>query len=293
MKVKLLARAKINLSLHVVGPAKDGYHEIRTVMQSVDLADDLYMTRSTVTKVEIEWAEGSGPLPSRPDLVERALALYDGMVGGSQGADVKLSKRIPIGAGLGGGSADAAAGLMGMAKLQGVDASGLLDEIAPQLGADVPFMIRGGCALAEGIGEKLTPLESPPHWWVIVVPSRPLRTAEVYQRFDELNVRGIDRTDDVLTALAAKDLERLGAVLSNDLEEPAFDLHPELADLKASVLDTGALGAVMCGSGSAIGGLFGSQTDAISAASDLETLGLKVFVTGSATRGIEVLDVGD
>ncbi|HVF11988.1 MAG TPA: 4-(cytidine 5'-diphospho)-2-C-methyl-D-erythritol kinase [Actinomycetota bacterium] len=292
MKIKLIARAKINLSLHVVGPAPDDYHEIRTVMQSVDLADDLYMTRAAATKVEIAWAEGSGPLPNQPDLVERALALYDSMVGGTQGAEVNLSKRIPIGAGLGGGSADAAAGLMGMATLQGVDASGLLDEIAPQVGADVPFMLRGGCALAEGIGEKLTPLESAPHWWVIVVPSRPLRTAEVYQRFDELSGRGIDRTDDVLAVLAERNLERLGAVLSNDLEEPAFDLHPELADLKASVLGTGALGAVMCGSGSAIGGLFGSQTDAISAGSSLEKLGLRVFVTGSATRGIEVLDVG-
>lgn len=287
--MKLIARAKINLSLHVVGPATENYHEIRTVMQSVDLADDLYMTRSATTRVEIEWAEGSGPLPSRPDLVERALVMYDRMVGGTQAADVKLSKRIPIGAGLGGGSADAAAGLMGMATLQGLDASGLLDEIAPQLGADVPFMLRGGCALAEGIGERVTPLESPPHWWVIVVPSRPLKTAEVYRRFDELNVRGTDRTDDVLAALAAKDLERLGAVLSNDLEEPAFDLYPELADLKADVLDIGALGAVMSGSGSAIGGLFGTQADAISAGSDLEALGMRVRVTGSATRGAEVL----
>lgn len=289
--VKVLARAKINLSLHVTGHAAGGYHQIRTVMQSIDLADELQVTRASATHVEMEWAEGTGPIPQRPDLVERALDLYSEAAGKTLNTAVKVLKRIPIGAGLGGGSADAAAALVGMAAIQGAYGEVSLGKIAPQLGADVAFMLEGGCALAEGIGEKLTPQQSSHQWWVIVVPSRGLSTAEVYRRFDELEIPGVDHTEKILNALMAKDLGRLGVVLCNDLEGAAFDLYPELEELKADVINGGALGAVMSGSGSAIGGLFGSESAALTAGADLERLGVRALVTRSAIKGAEVLEM--
>lgn len=250
--VRVVARAKVNLWLRVLGLREDGFHELETVMQTVGLADEVVVERTSAGGgVAVEWAPGlSGPLPGRPDIVERAL----GLVG--EGLCARVVKRIPIGAGLGGGSADAAAALMGGNVLLGSRLEGrLLGALALRLGSDVPFALAGGTALARGRGEVLTPAECGEMWWVLGIPSVRLSTAAVYRRHDEMGAAPSAVRAGAMVAALAGEAGEVAAHLHNDLEVAAFDLEPSLQALKEAMLAAGALGAVMTGSGSAIAGL--------------------------------------
>ncbi|HEX2052222.1 MAG TPA: 4-(cytidine 5'-diphospho)-2-C-methyl-D-erythritol kinase, partial [Actinomycetota bacterium] len=242
--IRILARAKVNLWLAIVGRRRDGYHELETVMQSVSLADELIITPAEHSEVLLRWAPGlEGPVPQAPDIVERTVAAA--RLKCSERPSISVTKRIPVGAGLGGASADAAAALLGLARLEGPECEGAMDvdALAQKLGADVPFCLRGGTALATGIGEVLQPLPCPvPLWWVVGIPRVALATVKVYQRYDEIVPPGGrpsrdgnagPSSGDLALALAAGDPEGVAANLSNDLEVAAFDLMPGLAELKA------------------------------------------------------------
>jgi 4-diphosphocytidyl-2-C-methyl-D-erythritol kinase len=174
------APAKLNLFLHVVGRRRDGYHELQTLFQLIDLADELRI--EVRTDGEIHRASGAEGVPPEQDLVVRAARLLQRHSGTRLGADIALTKRIPLGGGLGGGSSDAATALVALNDLWGTGASG--DDLARlglSLGADVPVFLLGRNAWAEGVGERLTPVELPPRWFAVVRPPVAISTAAVFQ----------------------------------------------------------------------------------------------------------------
>ncbi|MGH2811673.1 MAG: 4-(cytidine 5'-diphospho)-2-C-methyl-D-erythritol kinase [Actinomycetota bacterium] len=290
--VRVVARAKLNLMLRV-GPLRDdGYHEIQSVMQTIDLTDGLEMSRARVTEVGFEWSgPGRWEGPERPDLVERVLGILNQTVGGTQAAQVRVVKRIPPGSGLGGGSADAAAAVLGMNRLMDdvLDEKQML-EVCAQGGSDVPFALLGGTAVASGRGEQVEPIQGiPTTWWVIAIPQLSMPTGEVYERFDQLGGGTVPgELEHLIEALQAADVERIGAFLSNDLERAAFSAAP-LAPVKERVVEAGAVGAVMSGSGSAIAGLCGDKPHAAEVAGVVgRGFEGNVVVAASTERGAEI-----
>jgi 4-diphosphocytidyl-2-C-methyl-D-erythritol kinase len=286
--VRLAARAKVNLSLRVLGPRSDGFHEISTVMQSLEWFDEIEMKRAPKTKVTVEWGSGlSGALPEKPDLVERTIGIIDQTLGGTQAAEVRVVKNIPVAAGLGGGSADAAAAILGMNVLTDHAMSPeLMLEVAAQAGSDVPFALVGGTAFARGRGELVERLEHRPLWWVIAVPDFSLETAAVYERWDEMRTSS-SRDAQVPTSQA---VEEIGRFLTNDLESPAFEMKPSLRGLKDEMMKAGAIGAVMSGSGPAIAGLCRDRHHGEVVADRVNDIFHLVMVGLSSPQGVDVLD---
>lgn len=246
-KVTETARAKVNLTLPVLGKRPDGYHEVDTVMHSITLADTVELARAGGISLEIQ-----GEAPAGPDnLMWRAAALFMEETG-TPGAAMRLVKRLPSEAGLGGGSADAAAVLRGLDRLYGTRLGWeALCRMASRLGADVPFCIAGGCARCRGIGDVLTPL---PPWpglsLLIVKPDVSVSTAAAYGEIDRRAIAGPDTSDAMEAALRARDRAALAAALANTFEAALFPAVPALA---AAASELRAFGApvLMSGSGSA------------------------------------------
>jgi len=228
------------------------------------------------------------------NLVVAAVRALRGACAGSEGAALTLSKRIPSGAGLGGGSSDAAAALVGLNQLWGCALSRkALEKIGVGVGADVPFCVRGGTAGARGAGERLSPLiVKQPLWWVIAMPPGSLSTADVYRRFDELGgpVSAEADAHDLADALARGDLERVGATLRNDLTEAALSLDPALSAMPSVMRDAGALGEVMSGSGPAWCGLARDESHAEEIASAVRAQVDRVWVARSLDRGAKIIE---
>lgn len=297
--IRVLGRAKVNLRLSIIGRRPDGYHELQSVMQSISLADELTIEPASHSQVTIRWAEGlGGPMPVQPDIVERTVAAA--RLPGPARPSITVIKRIPIGAGLGGASADAAAALLGLQRFRGNDPPIPLqiDVLARKLGADVSFCLSGGVALARGIGDELTALECPKTlWWVVGICDFALSTVRVYTRFDEMlrsggtpaNTGGRDSQQTLHEALRQGDLEGVAGNLSNDLELAAFDLRPELQELKDTMLGCGALGAVMTGSGSSIIGLCRDRDHADRVAEEAGKAFARVEVASGAAVGAQII----
>ena len=264
-RVRLRAFAKVNYALEVRGLRDDGYHEIASVMQSISLADELEIER-TGDGFELHFEpEGIEVGPIEENTVYRAWALLRVASGYELPVRIRLRKKIPAGAGLGGGSADAAATLYGMNELfgLGLDYEGLRDA-GGRIGADVPFCLMGGTALGEGIGEVLTPLPAPPeHHLVLAKPVRSAETGGIYRAYDEWSGgRGEVSARSAVAALEAGDLGALAAALGNDLEPVTAGFVPEVTACKEELLREGALGAAMTGTGTAVYGVFGREDDA-------------------------------
>jgi 4-diphosphocytidyl-2-C-methyl-D-erythritol kinase len=287
-KVRLRAFAKVNYALEVRGVRDDGYHEISTVMQGISLADEVEIESSEEgfeMRIEPETAE-VGP-PER-NTVYVAWKLLCGLAGAELPVEVTLHKRIPAGAGLGGGSADAAATLYGLNELfgLGLDAEDLRGAGA-KVGADVPFALVGGTALAEGVGDVLTPLPAPPvHRLLVAKPELGADTGEIYRSYDERPRERIPSVKPVVAALRAGDLSALAGAVGNDLEPITASFVPEVEAYKRELLQTGALGAAMSGTGTAVYGIFATE-DAETAKRGLEAA--FVVVCEPVMRGIEAL----
>lgn len=265
-EVRLKAYAKVNFALDVVGVRPDGYHELRTVMQSVSLVDEVMVERiGGGFELRVE-PQNPGIGPREENTAYRAWRLLCDRLGEELPARVALRKNIPAGAGLGGGSADAAAVLRGLEKLfdLGLSAEEMRD-VGKEIGADVPFCVSGGTALGEGVGEILSPVPSPPdHRLLVVKPRRGADTAEIYRAYDA-GIAGGGAADRVLYALRSGDLAGLAGALGNDLAPVAKAMVPEVAELERNLLEAGAMGASMTGSGTAVYGLFRDEDAALRA----------------------------
>lgn len=271
-------RAKVNLFLRVLGLRPDGYHEVETILQTVDLYDDLEVeTRASGLEIDMSFAPGrGGALPSFEDnLINEAARKLSTRLDRPPGAHIRVTKRIPIGGGLGGGSGNAAAALVALSELWGVelDRAQLLD-LAQGLGSDVPYCLEGGTALATERGENLTQLPSPEveMWFMVAGMHEPLSTRDVYTAWDSIDATPLDgpHTAPLMLALGAGDLAEVGPLLHNDLEPAAFRLWPELETKKEKVAASGVLGAAMSGSGPTMYGLVDTQDRARAAAARLE-----------------------
>ena len=288
--VLLRACAKVNYALEVRGLRWDGYHEISSVLQSVSLADELEIERSR-GGFELSFEpEGVEIGPVEENTVYKAWALLWETSGHELPTRIRLHKKIPAGAGLGGGSADAAAVLVGMNELfdLGLDAE-QLRKIGARIGADIPFCLSGGTALAQGVGEILTPLPAPPaHRLLIAKPERGADTGGIYRAYDERDSGGIASADQVVAALRSGNLTELAGALGNDLEPVTTGLVPEVAAHKREMLRAGALGAVMTGTGTAIYGIFDAESgDSPAAVASLRAPFLGVFEPAGA--GVSML----
>ena len=278
------SHAKVNLDLRVLGSRPDGYHELRTVFQTIELHDTLICAPSS-GPFTLKCRSAGVPLDETNLVWIAAAALWKalGRSGQPRDAVITIVKGIPVSAGLGGGSADAAAALQALAKLWGGAPLTLLREVASGVGADVPFFLSGGTALGLGRGEEIYPLvDLPPHWVVIVRPPFGVSTAEAYSWYDEDRAAGL-REPRELQILPVPWPTR-AAQMINDLEPPVLRRHPEIANLKSSLREAGAVAAAMSGSGSAVFGLFRSRAAAAKTVRPLSRGGARAFLTRTLTR---------
>lgn len=264
--IRLEAHAKINLSLDVLRKREDGYHEVRMIMQSLGLCDEVWMRACPEDGISLS-PYGGEVCPGVPydekNLMYRAAALMKERFGIREGVELRLLKRIPSAAGLAGGSADAAAVILGMNELFDIHAGfPLLSEVGLSVGADVPYCLMGGTALAEGIGERLTKLPPAPMCQVLLVkPEAGISTREVYEslRVNERPAEAHPDIDGVMSALQGKNFKKLATRMGNILELAALPMVPEIETIRKALLSMGAVAALMSGSGPTV---FGLYTDA-------------------------------
>lgn len=272
------ARAKINLSLDITGRRPNGYHDVRMIMQTLELCDDLsfeakesghglkLMTDSELLNSEAEEGMDNLVVKAAKKLSEALNREFDVLI--------TLNKRIPIAAGLAGGSADAAAALRGLNRLYSLGlSSDELRKIAVTIGADVPFCVDGGLCLSEGIGEILTPLSPLPSFpTVICKPNVFVSTKDVYTAFDATDEHKHPDVDSMLKAISVYDSQEVAKLLENILEPVTVKMHPIIKGIEGNLENFGAIKAIMSGSGPTVFGLFNSMKEASAAAEGLRAL---------------------
>jgi 4-diphosphocytidyl-2-C-methyl-D-erythritol kinase len=280
--VKIRAPAKINLRLKVIGKRVDGYHLLDTIMVPVSLYDELEIRRLRAQReARNEFIEVTCDDPAVPagkdNLAYRAAHLIMQKVRAPRPVHIRIRKRIPIGAGLGGGSTDAAATLVGLNRLFALGlADTELEEMALRLGADVPFFVRARPARARGVGERLSRLDGLPRLWsVIVYPGFHVSTAWVYRNLASKLTKPIVNTS---IATSLKSFDQLLTLLENDLESVTLRRYPEISVLKQKLLREGAPGVLMSGSGSSVFGIFAAREAALRAFERLRQKGARAFL---------------
>ncbi|MCD1261896.1 4-(cytidine 5'-diphospho)-2-C-methyl-D-erythritol kinase [Paenibacillus athensensis] len=260
MKVFEKAPAKINLSLDVLHKRADGYHEVEMIMTMVDLADRIEMQELPRDTIIISSQAGYIPLDEK-NLAFQAARLIKDRYEVKRGVYIHLDKKIPVAAGLAGGSSDAAATLRGLNRLWELNIpSRELQELGAELGSDVPFCVTGGTAIARGRGEQLEPIESPPQCWVVLAkPPINVSTSEIYGKLRAKEIRRHPSTADVVAAIRSKRFDKLCEGLGNVLEEVTLELYPEVRHLKECMERLGADGVLMSGSGPTVFGLVSKE----------------------------------
>lgn len=258
-RLVLKTAAKVNLTLEVLGKRADGYHEIATVMQAVDLSDRI--TLDDAADLDLRCSAPDLPTDGR-NLALRAAAALKEAAGVASGVRITLDKRIPVAAGLGGGSSDAAGVLVGLNRLWRLRwPLERLDEVAAELGSDVPFFLRGGAAVATGRGERVEPLPGRSMALVLVNPRFPASTAEMYGRLTPAMFTDGGATKTLVASLG-RSTARIAASLYNGMEAAAIGAFPQIAQMRAALLAAGALGALMSGSGPTVFGVARSYEQA-------------------------------
>lgn len=252
------APAKVNYLLDVIRRRPDGYHDLRMIMQRVNLCDEIAITLHDSADLTVGC--GRDEVPDGPDNIAwKAARIMLDLAGSPQGATISITKNIPVAAGLGGGSSDAASVLMGMNELLGLNLSDQhLMEIGVKLGADVPFFIFKKTALAQGIGEQLLAMPPMPKAWILLVnPGVAVSTAWVYKSLQLTNQKELAKLPGFFDSI-----NDICSILSNDLEDVTIPAFPVIAEIKSSMLRLGASGAMMSGSGPTVFGLFADQESA-------------------------------
>jgi 4-diphosphocytidyl-2-C-methyl-D-erythritol kinase len=275
------AYAKLNLTLDVLGKREDGFHDLRMVMQSVSLHDDVTLTLTEGEGIAMETNLSFLPTDRRNIAVSAALAFQRATGVSLEGLRIRVEKRIPICAGTAGGSSDGAAVLRGLNTLLRTGLTPMaLAKIGESVGSDVPYCVLGGTALAEGRGERLSVLPAlPPCHIVMCKPGFPISTPELFRRIDSYKLRCRPDTSGMLNALTQGDLEGVSHRLYNVFEDV---LPPQqgsvIQEIRTSLIEAGALGACLSGTGPTVFGIFTSLEQAETAARSLRTRHKETFV---------------
>ena len=255
------AFAKINLHLRILEKRADGYHNLDTIFQTISLHDTIRVTATEAPEIKLS-CDDRNLASDQTNLIVRAAEALRARFAAKKGARIRLEKRIPVQAGLGGGSADAAVTLLALKQLWQLAATRQdLLEIGSQIGADVPFFLFGGTARGTGVGDEVTELRDLPEQFLLVIkPNACVDTSLAYKAFDErcLTTRN---SKTILSSSQPKNVFDDGRLVSleNDFGEVVFSLEPEIARAKAALLHTGAQAAMLAGSGSAVFGIFDSE----------------------------------
>jgi 4-diphosphocytidyl-2-C-methyl-D-erythritol kinase len=290
-RLTVQALGKVNLGLRVLYKRPDGFHELRTVFQTVSLADRLEIEYRRAEGARVDLSCNLPELAGPQNLAARAASRLLEAGGATGRVRIHLEKRIPAGAGLGGGSSDAAAALLALSALLRPRPGGeLLLRVAAELGSDVPFFLFGGRALGVGRGEEVYPLpDRPLQWLLVVAPPFAVSTPDAYRRLSAnlTSAAGNDKIDRFGSSIWASELgqtEDIETGMENDFEPVVFRLHPKLETLKARLSGLGARPALLCGSGSAVFGLFGNRRQALRARDSLDLEDCAGFVVHTVSR---------
>lgn len=282
MTVTEVAHAKLNLTLDVLEKLPDGYHAVKSVMQAVQLCDQVTLTKTEGTELVLTSNVDTVPLDENNTII-KAVRVFEKETGAAVGGlSIHLEKNIPVAAGVGGGSSDAAAVLRGLNELYGTNKSLYeLLNISSKVGSDVPYCIYGGTCIVEGKGEQVGRLADLPSCWIVLCkPDFSLSTAEMYQRID-----GVELTSrpDIVTVMLGLDWQELSAVakkVENVFEQVLTDEERNvISGIKETMLNNGAMGASMSGSGPLVYGIFDSEEEAKKAVDALQANYSQVFLT--------------
>ena len=264
-KIQLKALAKINLGLDVLRRREDGYHEVKMIMQTIGLHDDLEIRKTKTPGIQVKTNLYYLP-PNENNLVYKAVKLLMDEFQIQDGVSIQLKKRIPVAAGMAGGSSDGAAVLWGINQMYGLGLSmQALMERGVRLGADVPYCIQRGTALAEGIGEKLSVLPPMPKCTILIAkPGISVSTKFVYENLhaNDLKPEQHPDVDSMIEAMRQKDLGLLCSRMGNVLETVTIPAYPVINEIKRTMMDNGAIGSMMSGSGPTVFGIFDSPVAA-------------------------------
>ena len=282
-QIALKALAKINLGLDVMGRRANGYHDVRMVMQSIYLYDDVKIERTEKKGIEVRTNLYFLPTDEN-NIAYKAAAMMIREFAIQEGVIITLDKHIPVAAGLAGGSSNAAAVLFGMNRMFGLGLSmdGLMER-GVKLGADVPYCIMRGTVLAEGIGERLSVLPPMPKCTVLIAkPPVSVSTRAVYEALDAREIAVHPDIDGIIRGLEKEDLKAVADAMGNVLEDVTIPMHPVIEDIKNEMKAAGALGAMMSGSGPTVFGLFENRVDAKKAQRRIRDKALtkQVYITG-------------
>jgi 4-diphosphocytidyl-2-C-methyl-D-erythritol kinase len=295
--VTVRAPAKVNLELTVGPPRADGYHDVATVFHAVGLYDDVTVERGQDWEVSVTGPYADLVPCDESNLALRAARLVAERAGVDEPVRILIDKEIPVAGGMAGGSADAAAALLACDALWGLGLSRLeLEQLAAELGSDVPFALSGGTAIGSGRGEQLVPVLARGHYeWVLALSDGGLSTPSVYAECDRLranrHVGEPQPSEGLMAALRSGDARLLGGALTNDLQEAAFSLRPELRGLLEVGLDFGALGGIVSGSGPTVAFLTGGVESALDLSVALAACGAvpEVKRAGSPAHGAHLV----
>ncbi len=280
--MKIKAYGKINLTLDVVGRRKDGYHLLDTVMQTISIWDELEIQHSRQPGVHLQCNKDSLPTDSKNTAFRAAKFFLEDRGLENEGVYIFIKKHLPSRSGMGGGSADAAAVLRGLNEMYGTGLSAdKLMELGEKVGADVPFCVVGGAARCTGVGADVEPIEPMPQCWLVVCkPPTGMSTPRAYSLLDQYPLSSTQATPRMLEAMAAGNLKRIGKGLANRFDE-TIRMAPVRA-LKRAMMDAGALGSMMTGSGSSVYGIFETKQRAREAMEQLAGMG-KLFLAQPCT----------
>ena len=288
--IDLKSRAKINLSIDVLGKRDDGYHIVEMIMQTIDLYDNLKITKIEGDFIKIKSDSEDIPL-NQDNIVYKAADILKKRFNIKDGVEISIQKNIPVAAGMAGGSSNAAAVLVGLNKVWNLGLSeSELKEIGLQLGADVPFCITGGSALAQGIGEELTNIHGLSEGVNILVckPDIFVSTKEVYQSLDMNKVQKRPENQKLIESLKNDDIKYVSENMVTVLEEVTASKYKEIKQIEATMMKNKALGSMMSGSGPTVFGLFDNKEYAIKAKEELLIDYNQVYLVNSSNKGVEI-----
>lgn len=288
--IELKSRAKINLSIDVLGKRDDGYHLVEMIMQTIDLYDVIKIKQLDTNDVVIKSNSSHIPLDN-DNIVYKAIELLRQRFNINKGIEVFIEKNIPVAAGMAGGSSNAAAVLVGLNKLWKLNLTEQeLQELGLKLGADVPYCISGKTALAEGIGEKLSYIKGLPKNISILIckPNLFVSTKDVYQGLDLSNIVKRPNNKFLIECLEKEDIDSLSKNMSNVLENVTSKMHKEINEIEEIMMANSALGSMMSGSGPTVFGLFDKYDNALKCKDILLQQYSQVYVVSSSEKGVEI-----